>query len=352
MLSNFSLLNVQGLITKYINKLQSDELIKIFQSNDIILLPEVWTNDLCEVSFDGFSVFQLNRVEKKRNAMRDSGGIALYIKNSLMRHCELLKKENDDVIWLKIDKSLLHLSFDLYSCLCYVIPTGSSREALIEISVLDRISEYIVKIANDTGNCYNILIFGDLNIRTGTEHDFVILDNSNNDVLPDDYVPDEFLVRSSEDKTINSNGRKLLDFCKQNGLRICNGRIGEDRNFGKCTFIGSTGRSLVDYAISNPSMFEVFHKFRVCEPNILSDHCVLEFSLCSTCNINNYTAQREETEPRERLNKKYAWDDAKKNQYIFNMNGAENDFFDLTSNLMQAREPGDIDENIDNFFLT
>ena len=127
---------------------------------------------------------------------------------------------------------------------------------------MDRISEYIVKIANDTGSCYNILICGDLNSRTGTEPDFVILDNSNNDVLPDDYVPDEFFVRSSEDKTINSNGRKL-DFCKQNGLRICNGRIGEDRNFGKCTFIGSAGRSLVNYVISNPLMFEVFRKFRV-----------------------------------------------------------------------------------------
>ena len=158
-----------------------------------------------------FLFFSLTEWEKKRNAKWDSGGIALYIKNSLMRYCEILKKENDDVIWLKIDKSLLHLSFDLYSCLCYIIPTGSSREALTEISVLDRISEYIVKIANDTGNYYNILICGDLISHTGIEHDFVILDNSNNDVLPDDYVPDEFFVRSSEDKTINSNGRKLLD---------------------------------------------------------------------------------------------------------------------------------------------
>ena len=64
---------------------------------------------MCDISVDGFSVCQLNRVEKKYNAKRDSGGIALYIKNSLTRHCELLKKENDDVIWLKIDKSLLHL---------------------------------------------------------------------------------------------------------------------------------------------------------------------------------------------------------------------------------------------------
>ena len=38
--------------------------------------------------------------------------------NNLMRHCELLQKENDDVVWLKIDKSLLHLSFDIYLWLC------------------------------------------------------------------------------------------------------------------------------------------------------------------------------------------------------------------------------------------
>ena len=115
------------------------------------------------------------------------------------------------------------LTYDLYLCLCYVIPTGSSTKALTEISVLDRISDYIVDIANYTENCYNILICGDFNSRTGTEHDFVILDNSNNDMLPDDYVPDEFLARFTYDKTINTNGRKLLDFCKQNGLRICNG---------------------------------------------------------------------------------------------------------------------------------
>ena len=97
--------------------------------------------------------------------------------------------------------------------------------------------------------------------------------------------------------------------------------------------------------VTYPSMFEVFCKFRVCEPNILSDHC--EFSLYS--NINNYTEQREETEPRERLSKKYVLGDAKKDQYIFNLIGVENEFSDLTSILMQACEPTDIDENINTF---
>lgn len=123
--------------------------------------------------------------------------------------------------------------------------------------------------------------------------------------------------RVFDDKSINTNGRRLLDFCKQNGLHICNGRIGEDKNVGKFTYIGSTGRSVIDYVISNPALFHVICKFRICKPNILSEHCTLEFSLCR--NIDMYTTQRKEREPRERLDKNYAWDDTKKDQYIFNL---------------------------------
>ena len=170
---NFTLLNIQGLISRRSNKLQSTELTQIFQQNDFILLTKIWTNDLCDISVDGFTVYQLNRTCKKRNAKRDSGNIALYVKSSLERQCVPVKKENDDIIWLKIDKSLLNLTYDLYLCLCYVIPTGSSREALTEISVLDRISDYIVDISNASENCYHILVCWDLNSRTGTENDLL-----------------------------------------------------------------------------------------------------------------------------------------------------------------------------------
>ena len=63
-------------------------------------------------------------------------GIVLCVKSSLERYCVLLKKENDDVVWLRLNKSLLYLSFDLYLFVCYIIPTGSSREALTGVSVL------------------------------------------------------------------------------------------------------------------------------------------------------------------------------------------------------------------------
>ena len=35
-------------------------------------------------------------------------------------------------------------------CLCYIVPADSSCEAYIEINVLDRISDHILQIANET----------------------------------------------------------------------------------------------------------------------------------------------------------------------------------------------------------
>lgn len=61
---NFSLLNVQGLVTKHTNKLHSNELNELFQNNDIILFTEIWSNDLCDLSVEGFSHYQLNRIDK------------------------------------------------------------------------------------------------------------------------------------------------------------------------------------------------------------------------------------------------------------------------------------------------
>ena len=61
----FALLNVQGLVTKRTNKLQTQELRDIFNSNDIVLFTERWTDNSSEVAVSNFEAFILNRVEKK-----------------------------------------------------------------------------------------------------------------------------------------------------------------------------------------------------------------------------------------------------------------------------------------------
>ena len=63
--------------------------------------------------------------------------------------------------------------------------------------------------------------------------------------------------------------------------------------------------------------------------------CILH----STKNVNHVNA----------LIKKYAWDDAKKEQYAFNLHAADNGFINLYSNLMEPDSPENIDENVSNF---
>ena len=125
-----------------------------------------------------------------------------------------------------------------------------------------------------------------MNSRIGQHCDYVTEDYATHmDVLPDDYVPDLKIPRKSQDNTVNSNGQLLLDFLKQSGLRIANGRVCEDRDVGAYTFVGSRGSSLVDYCIANVDLFELFVSFYVHDPNPLSDHCLIEFSLSSNIDL-------------------------------------------------------------------
>lgn len=344
---NFVLLNIQCLISKRTNKLKLKELSHIFDNNDLILLTETWTNESSEISFPGFHVFYLSRTDRKQNSKRDSGGIAIYVRDKFYSSDMLIKQDSDDILWIKFDGSIFNLPNDLYLCLCYIVPSDSSREAFMELNVLERICDHIIQFSNETNDCYHLLICGDFNSRTGLEPDFVIFDEAINvPVLPDDYETDAALTRFSQDKIVNSNGRKLLEFCKLNGLRICNSRFGQDKGVGKYTYIGSTGSSLVDYVIMSPSLMKCLSKFYIDDPNILSDHCAVHFSL--TC-LSPVQLNETEIQPEIGLSKKYVWNPENKEEYKININFQERDFFHLQTKLKEARTGQDIDANISEF---
>ena len=58
---NFALLNIQCLISRRRNKLESQELKSIFQNNDLVLLTETWSDEYSDLSFAGFKTFYLSR---------------------------------------------------------------------------------------------------------------------------------------------------------------------------------------------------------------------------------------------------------------------------------------------------
>ena len=72
----------------------------------------------------------------------------------------------------------------------------------------------VVFIENKSqGNC-NLLLCGDFNSRTSNYPDFVVDDGTMHmSVLPDDYVSDTQMPRSSVDEGLfNNNGLLLLEF--------------------------------------------------------------------------------------------------------------------------------------------
>jgi len=46
--------------------------------------------------------------------------------------------------------------------------------------------------------------------------------------------------------------------------------------------VGRTGSSVVDYVIATQNLFPFVNHFEVHEPNLLSDHCVVDFAFCFT----------------------------------------------------------------------
>lgn len=255
----------------------------------------------------------------------------------------------DDIIWVKIDKSLLSLSSDLYIALCYVTPDDSSRQSMLETNVSDRLLDSVSFIENKTRNCCNLLVCGDFNSRTSICPDYVVNDEFDHmSVLPDEYISDTQLPRFSQDEGhVNNNGLLLLDFCKQTGLRIMNGRVGNDSEIGRYTFVGHRGCSVVDYGICSQNLFNFIKEFEVQEPNILSDHCMINFSF-------DFIKQQVSDAPSEDfeyVNSKFVWNNELKEEYLEKLQQSltTEKLFELNSNISCCTDSNNIQSCLSDF---
>lgn len=329
-------MNVEGLVTKKTNKLNSPEITEIFAKNDIIMFNETWTSESSDLQVENFEVISLHRTKKKKRSKRDSGGLVLYVKSELYDSDMLVKKDCDDIIWIKFKPGVISENM-LYLCLCYVLPEGTTRQPIVETSVFDRIANDMASFQS-LHNCdCSFIVCGDMNARTKDLPDMVVDDNILHLPLPDDYTIDEYMPRSSQDKTTNSNGTQLLDFCKQTNLRIVNGRFGSDKDIGKFTCHTHRGESVVDYVLTSTDILPLIRSFDVGEPNILSDHSVLSFSLAANF---EFSRVHEFEENFESVQYKYVWDSSLIDEYTNRLSSAP------TLNLFEQAKIKLTDDNI------
>ena len=85
------------------------------------------------------------------NTKRNSGALIAYVRYELVSDNTLFLMDNDDIIWLRFDGKHFDQNDDIFLCLCFNVPVGSSRQRLIDdADIFDRISDHVGDIQNAT----------------------------------------------------------------------------------------------------------------------------------------------------------------------------------------------------------
>ena len=272
--------NVYGLSKEYL-AINETELI----CHDIVLLVETWCHPLDDFSLKGFVHKNYARNFRHINSRRGSGGLYLFIRESILDGIEFLHNIEDVMAWLRVDASYFGLEKDIYVANCYIVPESSTYFNNPFVTVNNEIARVPKNVDK--------LICADWNAITNTECDFVQdIEGSDGDLNHmlqevDHLEIDECLKpRASQDtRPLNDSGRELLNTCKSSGCIIINSRVGKDKGIGKFTRICDKKQEygVLDYMIASPSLFSKIEDFRIGSNAPDSDHLSLELSL--KCNI-------------------------------------------------------------------
>ena len=159
---------------------------------------------------------------------------------------------------------MFNLDNYLYVCFTYVLPGGSSRQTIVETHMFDRLIYSMVFVNNIANANAYLLMCGDFNARTATCLDYIVDDtNRRVHVLPDEYMIDSNVSKLVFQDTVrsDSSGLLLLELCRQTGMRILNGRTGNDANVDKCRYICSNCSSVIDYMLASQNLIEFISRF-------------------------------------------------------------------------------------------
>lgn len=271
---------------------------------------------LCEddvIQFPGYTFFSKFR----KRCIRKSGGLGIFVRNDLLSYIDLIEIDSEYLMVLKISRYKSNCNNDLFITFVYLPPEGS------DYSNSDSITEIEQELLPIIENSKYFYFMGDCNARVGAipeynhfninhstaEHlgidDDVIRYLNNVNELSSHGIP---LTRNSSDKSSNNFGHKLLQFCKNNNLYICNGRCENDR-VGAFT---TTRGSVIDYLISNLEGILQLESFTVYDYSpFLSDiHSALTFTF-NMCIKNVDTAKNTKSHK--------IWESAKKEAFANNI---------------------------------
>ena len=273
---DFCTWNCRGLACKSNNKLLEPDFLHATRNADVILLSETWSKESHDIVLPGYQATVCHRPGTHRKAVRASGGIAALISNYFIDKVEVVETFNDLYMWLRINCD------DHYFLLVFVyIPPGSLNRNRDRDNIFELLIHNAVRFRAEYGANTAFGTCGDTNLRTGTEDDLVRGDNDRIGLLFDEYVVDEVMIRHSLDKLCKPEGRIQLNYCKEVGQRILNGRFGSDKGVGEFTYSfagsGPPRKSVIDYVMISVEHLDNIQAFEIGSHWGLSDHFPLHW---------------------------------------------------------------------------
>ena len=185
--------------------------------------------------------------------------LAVLIKSHIRPHVSTLKNTSKCFQWLRFEKPFFNFKRDLYICLAYIPPSQSSYTQNLPMDLLDSLDKEISYYST----CGDVMICGDFNARTSSTPDYIVNDEADHLLVYQSYAVDQpSIPRVSKDTVIDSRGKKLLDICIGNLIRILNDRCFGDM-FGHYTCYIRNGASVVDYTMVSESILDKVLYFHV-----------------------------------------------------------------------------------------
>lgn len=254
--------------------------INYLRAFDIIGLIETWGNYNMEFEslLDNYTCFDFVR-EKSLYALRNSGGVSVFIKNSFIKDNFITRICHDylDCIVLYIKSSVFRSMRDIVLYIAYVSPEGSpiynNRDELNGINYIDN---NILTLRHIYPDVY-LYLAGDFNARTSNLIDYIPDDSIENIFNTDIYAYNsdcfEQPRNNKDSERTNSFGKSLIELCCSHSIHILNGRMHEDV-VGNYTCLTYNGASVVDYHVISSELFSCISYFNI-EMRGESDHMPL-----------------------------------------------------------------------------
>ena len=237
---------------------------------------------------------------------RPSGGMMLLYEKKLSQFVTQIQIDLENVIVIDIDKKWLGTANNILFVSIYIHPIGSPFYMNKDYTnTLDPLEEFLLDFTESHGE-RSLLIGGDANSRIGLWTNNDLNDDEEQD---EDESPDYW--RLSEDKQVNSHGRRMIEMATCLRLLPVHGMI--KKGFaGDFTYHAPSGDSVIDHFFCSVDILDLVTDFRILN-RIEARHLPITLQIGKTPGGQAMPAPMVKC-------RKIAWDQDKANLYIEALN--------------------------------